>query len=634
METIIETLEEIISNKKITIVNKKQLTEEIERQKIEGEIGDYLTKLIKSNSYVKKNTINEMKEIVIKLKNDIKEENDQEKNVEENDQEENIEENDQEEIMGNANYYLKELEKIKKGTKMTHHQKIILFKVNMIIKKIGGKQIECDKGEILEEMKKNIIENEKKYNEIDQKEIFTKEMMSEVVEYILDSEVATYNGYTNENPMKGVSWNKINKKYEVRVGGERKVFKNKEDAIKYCEEKMDTLNERKKGNDNSKFASKFFEYNNKYFITYWEEEKPYFDVQHILTCLDVDNRMTNKKYNEYKKKIEKYTYLTNNYGGKIKRELIDEETMFNIILSSNSKFSKTFKSDISKILVELREKGMLIMENNEIKLNDRGKIPKYSYTVFNREKLVSYLYIQKLIRIGTQIPIAAYNNEHVMYAFIMDLHNVANLYIVKYGYTADIFERIKTLKTEYNCEIFLVGLMKIKSKKDEEKFHKYLKDTYPELHYKCKINGSNKKELYYLSDKLMYEYDNYNEGERIEENKKEIEDEEIKEYMLNMERKSEEIYGKQQMVATGEVTEFIKEIEKTKQMELTVKQTEIELKNKEIEYKIEKEKTKQKEYETKQKEIENNKNIEIVKSICSSVKNEESILNVVKMIIK
>ena len=624
METIIETPEEIISDKKITAANKKQLEDEIKRQKIEGELRDYLTKLVNSNSYVKKNIINDMKEIVNKLRNDIREEN--------------VDEHVQEEIISNANYYLKELEKIKKGKKMTHHQKIILFKINMIIKKIGGKQIECDNGEIIDNMKQNIIENEEKYNGIKQKEIFTKEMMSEVVEYILDSEVATYNGYTNENPMKGVNWDKSKKKYEVRIGGEKRRFDDKEDAIKYCEDK---LNSQKEGGKNEKMipnnAPKIFEYQNKYFITYWEEEKPYFDIQHILSYLDVETSAIAKKYNSNKNKIMKYTYLTNNYGGKIKRELIDEETMFNIILSSNSKFSKTFKSDISKILVELREKGMLLMENNEIKLNDRDKIPKYSYTVFNREKLVSYLYVQKLIRIGTQIPIAAYNNEHVIYAFIMDLPNVANLYIVKYGYTADIFDRIKGLKTEYNCDIFLVGLMKIKSKKDEEKFHKYLKETYPELHYKCKINGTNKKELYYLCDKLMYEFDNYNEGEKIE-GETEIEDDEIKNYMLNMERKSEEIYGRQQMVATGEVTEFVKEIEKTKQMEL-------ELKNKEIEYKIEVEKTKQKEYETKQKEIESNerlkqkeiesnKNIEIMKTICKTVKNEDSILNIVKTIIK
>ena len=123
----------------------------------------------------------------------------------------------------------------------------------------------------------------------------------------------------------------------------------------------------------------------------------------------------------------------------------------------------------------------------------------------------------------------------------------------------------------------------------------------------------------------MYEFDNYNEGEKIEEDKKEIEDEEIKNYMINMERKSDEIYGKQQMVATGEVTEFMKEIEKTKQMEielknkeLELKNKELELKNKEIEYKIEKEKTKQ---------------IEIIKTICSTVKNDKTIMNIVNKLV-
>ena len=247
METIKEILEQIIREKKITNENKKQIKEEIENHKIEGKIRDELTKLVKLNSYVKKDIIDKIN----KLKEDV------------------YIENGEEEIISNSNYYLNELDKIKKGTKMTHHQKIILFKVNMIIRKIDRKQIECENGEIIEKMKQQIKENEEKNNKIDQTEIFTKEMISEVVEYILDSEVATYNGYTNENPMKGVNWDKTNKKYKVRTVEGDKSFKEKIDAINFCLEKMDTLNDKDKISGlTGKNVSKIFEYKNKYFITY------------------------------------------------------------------------------------------------------------------------------------------------------------------------------------------------------------------------------------------------------------------------------------------------------------------------------------------------------------------------------
>lgn len=47
------------------------------------------------------------------------------------------------------------------------------------------------------------------------------------------------------------------------------------------------------------------------------------------------------------------------YGGYIHRELVDEKTMYKIVLDSRSDFSKTFKDDISQLLIDLRKSGQI-----------------------------------------------------------------------------------------------------------------------------------------------------------------------------------------------------------------------------------------------------------------------------------
>jgi hypothetical protein len=114
-----------------------------------------------------------------------------------------------------------------------------------------------------------------------------------------------------------------------------------------------------------------------------------------------------------------------------------------------------------------------------------------------------------LVQLGSTIPLTKYSKRHSMYAVLLDLENIDQLHIIKFGYTNNIFRRLSSLKSEYRCNVFLVDIKIILSEQEEIDFHSNMKIAYPQLQYKCNIKGKRKDELYYLSDKLIDEYRYY-----------------------------------------------------------------------------------------------------------------------------
>ena len=69
-----------------------------------------------------------------------------------------------------------------------------------------------------------------------------------------------------------------------------------------------------------------------------------------------------------------------------------------------------------------------------------------------------------LIKKGIEIPLSKYHQEHVLYAFACTLHDPENKnrILCKFGYTANILDRIRTLCNDFDCHFFLIGLKRIK----------------------------------------------------------------------------------------------------------------------------------------------------------------------------
>jgi len=140
--------------------------------------------------------------------------------------------------------------------------------------------------------------------------------------------------------------------------------------------------------------------------------------------------------------------------------------------------------------------------------------------------------IKILIRNGAKISLQKYVNQHVMYFFVITISDVEqkNRIFCKIGYTADIIERIKSLKDEYKCEIYLVGLKYIRSEQQEKEFHKAIKISKNHLVYRMQINNRDKDEVY-IFDELLYKEFNA----VIETNKNiQVEEDDIDEYIAQL----------------------------------------------------------------------------------------------------
>jgi hypothetical protein len=209
--------------------------------------------------------------------------------------------------------------------------------------------------------------------------------------------------------------------------------------------------------------------------------------------------------------------------------------MFNIILSSNSEFSKQFKNEVSKMLCQLRQQDMIIIQNDSLILTTKPTNTKTIYTkknICDNEKqmdldLITHdyqydqtydnpvysEYVKDLIKNGTTISIQKYMEQHVLYFFVITLKDfsTSNRICCKIGYSADIIKRMKSLRCEYNCGIYLIGIKYIKNEQDEKKFHESVKLTMPNLIYPMQIGNNTKDEVYIFDKQLFQAFNDFQE---------------------------------------------------------------------------------------------------------------------------
>jgi hypothetical protein len=114
----------------------------------------------------------------------------------------------------------------------------------------------------------------------------------------LDTDVPIYCGFSNENPMRGVRWDKINKTYKVTCDTKTVNVKNIEDA---CQKKMVDKNNLESVKNVP--VEKSFLYQDQYFLSFWIGGEPYFDIQHIISVLKLQQVAWNKEYSEFKEDI-------------------------------------------------------------------------------------------------------------------------------------------------------------------------------------------------------------------------------------------------------------------------------------------------------------------------------------------
>jgi len=363
----------------------------------------------------------------------------------------------------------------------------------------------------------NVIKKyEEQFNEESNEDVLDENLSEDDIENLLDTKILSYNKFDETHPMKGITFNESAQTYKIRYDEIQTNTKNRAIA---CNKFKKIFEEKNQYFFIINVPKKSFIYKDHYFITYWHQNEPYFDIQHIISVLNLQPSYLRAKYNEFSDKICYHVWHKNQFDGYILRELINEKTMYQLILSSNSIFSKKFKNDVSDILTKLRQENQLTITNNKLTLKKFKNNEHNNASILKQQNNIhpcSYdsdedmIYVRHLLDNGHNTALCKYLNKNVLYAFILPLKLDHQYIIIKFGFTDDIIGRFKTLISEYGCEIFFIGIKLVNTHKEERKFHAMLKQKYPEYVQEYTIKGKEKTELYKLSTCLMNEFNNYN----------------------------------------------------------------------------------------------------------------------------
>lgn len=261
-------------------------------------------------------------------------------------------------------------------------------KINKIIEYVSYANHNSDDRKSIEKLIAPVINIIKKYEKhyVQDPRLnknITGDLTVDMVERTIDSKISAYTKYNKYNPMKGISWNRSKSKYQI-------TYK----TINMTAKCLDTACEIiKRYHNNNRFIYNdtkiYFLYQKYYFVCYLCNNRPCFDIRHCIAMLNLKTTSQNDKYNEHRKDIIYYKWHKNQYGGYILRELVDENTMYEIILSSNSDFTQLVKIDIPAILKQLCTAGQ--NKTNKFELNDT-----------NQDKITNLLSLQDAMELSKQ----------------------------------------------------------------------------------------------------------------------------------------------------------------------------------------------------------------------------------------
>ena len=337
---------------------------------------------------------------------------------------------------------------------------------------------------IITDAKKELIKigkrYEEEYEEEENDDDITEDLDTDEIEQKLDEKVHKYNKFSETHPMEGISYDENRNKYRVRYEDINSYVKNIEDGYKKI---LDSFCDKNGKIISQNVTKQNFTYHNHYFMIYWYESDPYFDIQHVISVLNLTPRHQSNKYNDYSDEIEYFIWHKNEYGGYILRELINEKTMYNMMLSSNSTISKSFKGDIAKILTKLRKQNKLIITNDSIQLKDGVTKPNIK-SFYDITQITSY-----------------YGKAVIYIAYI---GKVKGEYMFKYGLSRKMFERDYKQHSKFFDDF---NVMYIGETDNCEYIETVLENDLKmfALHRVCKINDKNQTELFAITEQHTIE---------------------------------------------------------------------------------------------------------------------------------
>lgn len=283
------------------------------------------------------------------------------------------------------------------------------------------------------------------------------------IENELDSHVKEYCCYSKTKPMNYVSYHSTNKNFVMRYN--KKSYTNK-DVVKVCERTIEEI-QHNFCNSTAKICVNNgilpFSYKTKKIIIYDNINNPVFDIRHIINLLELEQRQTYEKYNEFKRYITHFGFKKNELGGYILKEFISFKGMISLVMSSNSEFSKNFKEDVTEILDKLRKNGNLAIDNEKIDIVPQIKQPKkklvkdvggcdidvVSMVLNTSAGGISCIYMFTIGQVGTLRNSMKIGDEYP-----------DENYVIKFGHTDDLARR--TIEHKKTFERYVGNQLKLK----------------------------------------------------------------------------------------------------------------------------------------------------------------------------
>lgn len=400
--------------------------------------------------------------------------------------------------------------------------KVIDEMIGLVSTSMTNKKVRNDIVELKRTIMDIVDKYEEEYNGKSNEDYIDENLSNEEIQSELDNKIPIYCGFDKDHPMNGVSYIKSSQKYLVRYDDLNTTIKNVNTACDKIKEKMEYGNFKIFDN----YDMQHFVYLKLYFISYWIDGKSYFDIQHAISVLNLKTTSWNNKYNEFKSQISHYIWHQNEFGGYILRELINNTTLFELVMSSNAPIARHFKRDVAEILshfietnqikitkdkvVSKKPKGIKDMDTERDNTLDKEDIHICSY-----DSPQDMEYVMNLIDKNPAISCDKYAGKHVLYAFIIPLRSKHRYIIIKFGYTEDLAGRFKSLKKEYNSKVYFVKAKLITGEADERRFHKHFRMTKPTLIEKYQTDSTEKVELYKLSPLIIDYFNSFMEGTSI-----------------------------------------------------------------------------------------------------------------------
>lgn len=213
-------------------------------------------------------------------------------------------------------------------------------------------------------------------------------VITEEVEYLLDSTIPKYNKYSLAHPMQGTTFDAKTRRYRIFYDKTPSTVATIKDARRIIIERI-VHDKYSKVKQLEHIEKVVLSNEDCQIIKYVSGDIEYFDIQHVIGLFDFKSGSKASKYSSFKNRIDGYFVTKNEFGGYIVRELIVLSTAKIIIGSSqglaSAKVARVLGIDVLDHMILRKEDtccGSIRVAFKKDEINFQKSIGKYRIDAF------------------------------------------------------------------------------------------------------------------------------------------------------------------------------------------------------------------------------------------------------------